>query len=211
MDEMSSERFRERLLSAEQPAIDQGRVASRPLGLSAAPPGLSAAPPGRSTGSLHRPLVTDVPLPAAAQWNPQNWRLRTKLIALTVVPLLLAVVLGALQIADSAKNSSSAAVRDLVIIGVALLLCVALLIVVARSILKPLRVLRASAFDVADRRLPADHRAASHDRGSNQERQDRTSPCLFARRRRPGRTSVRCSAQRGRSASVRAGSTSRKR
>ena len=155
MDEMSSERFRERLLSAEQAAFDQGQVASRPLGLSAAPPGLSAAPPGRSTGSLHRPLVTDVPLSAAAQWNPQNWRLRTKLIALTVVPLLLAVVLGALQIAHSAKTSSSAAVRDLVIIAVALLLCVALLIVVARSILKPLRVLRASAFDVADRRLPA--------------------------------------------------------
>jgi signal transduction histidine kinase len=60
-----------------------------------------------------------------------------------------------LRIADSAKNSSSAAVRDAVIIGVALLLCLALLIVVARSILKPVRVLRASAFDVADRRLPA--------------------------------------------------------
>jgi signal transduction histidine kinase len=148
VDEMSSERFRERLLSAEQPAIDRGRVAS---GL----PGRSTAPSERSSGPLHRSLVTDVPLPASARWNPQNWRLRTKLVALTVVPLLLAVVLGALQIADSAKNSSSAAVRDAVIIGVALLLCLALLIVVARSILKPVRVLRASAFDVADRRLPA--------------------------------------------------------
>ena len=148
MDEMSSERFRERLLSAEQPAIDRGRVAS-------GPPGRSTAPSERSSAPLHRSLVTDVPLPASARWNPQNWRLRTKLVALTVVPLLLAVVLGALQIADSAKNSSSAAVRDAVIIGVALLLCLALLIVVARSILKPVRVLRASAFDVADRRLPA--------------------------------------------------------
>ena len=148
MDEMSSERFRERLLSAEQPAIDRGRVASGPSGRSTAPSERSSAP-------LHRSLVTDVPLPTSARWNPQNWRLRTKLVALTVVPLLLAVVLGALQIADSAKNSSSAAVRDAVIIGVALLLSLALLIVVARSILKPVRVLRASAFDVADRRLPA--------------------------------------------------------
>jgi signal transduction histidine kinase len=65
------------------------------------------------------------------------------------------MVLGAMRIADSEKHSTSAAVRDAVIIGVALLVCVALLIVVARSILKPLRVLRVSAFDVADRRLPA--------------------------------------------------------
>jgi signal transduction histidine kinase len=138
VDEMSSERFRERLLSAEQPSIDRGWVA-----------------PGRPPATPDRPLVADAPSPGSRRWNPQNWRLRTKLIALTGVPLLLAVVLGALQIADSAKHSTGAAVRDAVIIGAALLLCVALLIVVARSILKPLRVLRASAFDVADRRLPA--------------------------------------------------------
>jgi signal transduction histidine kinase len=65
------------------------------------------------------------------------------------------MVLGAVQIADAAKQSTSAAVRDAVIIGAALLACVVLLIVIARSILKPLRVLRTSAFDVADRRLPA--------------------------------------------------------
>jgi len=99
--------------------------------------------------------VADVSSPGLIRWNPQNWRLRTKLVALTAIPLLLAIVLGAVQIADSAKQSSSAAVRDSVIIGAALLLSLVLLIVVARSILKPLRLLRTSAFDVADRRLPA--------------------------------------------------------
>jgi len=99
--------------------------------------------------------VADVPSVGARRWNPQNWRLRTKLVALTGVPLLLAMVLGAVEIGDAAKQSTSAAVRDAVIIGAALLACVVLLIVIARSILKPLRVLRTSAFDVADRRLPA--------------------------------------------------------
>jgi len=138
VDEMSSERFRERLLSAEQPSIDRGWVGS-------------ARPPT----SVDRPSAADVPSVGARRWNPQNWRLRTKLVALTGVPLLLATVLGAVLIADAAKHSTSAAVRDAVIIGAALLVCVVLLIVIARSILKPLRVLRTSAFDVADRRLPA--------------------------------------------------------
>jgi hypothetical protein len=40
------------------------------------------------------------------------------------------MVLGAVQIADAAKQSTSAAVRDAVIIGAALLACVVLLIVV---------------------------------------------------------------------------------
>ena len=113
MDEMSSERFRERLLSTEQPAIDRGWVGS-----------------GRPTTTTDRPSVADVPSVGARRWNPQNWRLRTKLVALTGVPLLLAMVLGAVQIADAAKQSTSAAVRDAVIIGAALLACVVLLIVV---------------------------------------------------------------------------------
>ena len=138
VDEMSSERFRERLLSAEQPAIDRGWGGS-----------------GRPATTVDRPPAADVPSVGARRWNPQNWRLRSKLVALTGVPLLLAMVLGAVQIADAAKHSTSAAVRDAVIIGVALLVCVLLLVVIARSILKPLRVLRTSAFDVADRRLPA--------------------------------------------------------
>jgi signal transduction histidine kinase len=141
VDEMSSERFRERLSSTDQPPIDADLVTS--------------GPPGNVVATPDRLRVADVPSPGLIRWNPQNWRLRTKLVALTAIPLLLAIVLGAVQIADSAKQSSSAAVRDSVIIGAALLLSLVLLIVVARSILKPLRLLRTSAFDVADRRLPA--------------------------------------------------------
>ena len=45
--------------------------------------------------------------------------------------------------------------RESLVIGAVGLLALILLAVLARSILKPLRTLRASAFDVADRRLPA--------------------------------------------------------
>jgi signal transduction histidine kinase len=143
VDEMSSERFRERLLSGDQPGLDSGKF------------GLASA--GRPAAAVRPQLqteVADVPLPPSARWNPRNWRLRTKLIALAVLPMLAAIVLGALRIADSARSSDAAAVRDAVIIGVVLLAALILLVIVARSILKPLRVLRASAFDVADRRLP---------------------------------------------------------
>lgn len=80
--------------------------------------------------------------------------MRTKLTALTVIPLALAAVLAALRVADSAHRSHSAAARDALIIGAVMLLALIFLPLLARSILKPLRVLRASAFDVADRRLP---------------------------------------------------------
>jgi signal transduction histidine kinase len=94
-------------------------------------------------------------MPASARWQPQNWRLRTKLIALTVIPLALALVLGTILVVHAAKGSHSSALRDLVIIGVFVLLALIVLAVLVRSILKPVRVLRASAFDVADHRLPA--------------------------------------------------------
>src|SRR5262249_51842015 len=95
------------------------------------------------------------PLSRSARWLPQNWRLRTKLIALTVVPLALALVLGGIVIVKAASDSHASALRGIAIIGGVALVALVLLFVLATSILKPLRVLRASAFDVADRRLPA--------------------------------------------------------
>lgn len=47
------------------------------------------------------------------------------------------------------------AIRDASIVGAALLVALLLMLVVARSLLKPLRVLRTNALDVANRRLPA--------------------------------------------------------
>ena len=138
MDEMSSERFRERLLSAEQPSIDRGWCGVGP----SCHDRRSTIGDGRAVGG--RSTMEPPELAATHQAGRAHRR-----------SLLLAMVLGAVQIADAAKHSTSAAVRDAVIIGAALLVCVVLLIVIARSILKPLRVLRTSAFDVADRRLPA--------------------------------------------------------
>lgn len=141
---MSSAAFRERLLSGDQPATEGPRHPPR-----------SSIPASRPEPSPLRSLVVDTPLPPSARWQPQHWRLRTKLIALTAIPSVLAIVLGLLRIREAARHSHTSALRDAIVIGAVVLLGVILLIVLVRSILKPLRVLRASAFDVADQRLPA--------------------------------------------------------
>ncbi|MFN2494544.1 MAG: nitrate- and nitrite sensing domain-containing protein [Pseudonocardiaceae bacterium] len=51
-------------------------------------------------------------------------------------------------------EAGNAAMRDAVVVGALLLLAVLLLVLVVRSLLGPLRTLRTTAFDVADRRLP---------------------------------------------------------
>jgi signal transduction histidine kinase len=144
---MSSARFRERLLSGDGAAID-GDQPARTRAASAAP-APSPIPPSVSRS------VADPPVSRSSRWQPQNWRLRTKLLALTVIPLVLAVVLGTIRILDAAKTSHSSAISQAIAVGVVALVALILLVFLARSILKPLRVLRASAFDVADRRLPA--------------------------------------------------------
>jgi signal transduction histidine kinase len=144
---MSSERFRERLLAGDRIAVPGGQPVSSRTSSQASPQsvvhlsigGASAGPPPSRS----------------ARWLPQNWRLRTKLIALTVVPLGLALVLGGILIVRAASDSHASALREIVIIGTVALLALLLLLVLANSILRPLRVLRAAAFDVADRRLPA--------------------------------------------------------
>jgi signal transduction histidine kinase len=144
---MSSERFRERLLAGDRIGVDRGQLgASRTPAPAAPPPVVHLSRSGASVGR---------PLSRSARWQPQNWRLRTKLIALTLVPLGLALVLGGILIVRAGKDSHAAALREIAIIGGIALVALILLLVVASSILKPLRVLRASAFDVADRRLPA--------------------------------------------------------
>jgi len=52
-------------------------------------------------------------------------------------------------------TARSNAIRDASIIGAALLVALLLMVVVARSMLRPLRILRTNALDVANRRLPA--------------------------------------------------------
>lgn len=144
---MSSERFRERLLAGDRIALDGGQL---PSSHTAGQASAARMVPLSLSGATAGPL-----LPRSTRWQPRNWRLRTKLIALTVVPLVLALVLGAILVVGAAKHSHVTALRELAIIGAIVLLALILLAVLASSILKPLRVLRASAFDVADRRLPA--------------------------------------------------------
>jgi signal transduction histidine kinase len=144
---MSSERFRERLLAGDRVAGDGGQLVSSGSSSSARAPGVVHL---SISGASSRP-----PLSRSARWQPQNWRLRTKLIALTVVPLGLALVLGGILVARAANNSHTGALHEMAVIGGVALVALILLVVLASSILKPFRVLRASAFDVADRRLPA--------------------------------------------------------
>jgi signal transduction histidine kinase len=84
--------------------------------------------------SSERFREVDASGPDSARWQPRNWRLSTKLAALTAVPLALAAVFGALRITSSADHSHSAALRDAVIIGALLVLALVFLTVVARSI-----------------------------------------------------------------------------
>jgi signal transduction histidine kinase len=56
------------------------------------------------------------------------------------------------RLITTARNN---AIRDTVILGLALLIALLLMLIVARTMLKPLRVLRTNALDVANRRLPA--------------------------------------------------------
>jgi signal transduction histidine kinase len=144
---MSSERFRERLLAGDRIAVDGGQLVSSRTSSKATAQSVVRLPRG---GAGAGPGLS-----RSARWLPQNWRLRTKLIALTVVPLGLALVLGGILIVNAAGNSHASALREIAVIGGVVLLALILLLVLASSILKPLRVLRASAFDVADRRLPA--------------------------------------------------------
>src|SRR5262245_7228390 len=133
---MSSERFRERLLAGDRVAVHGGEPVASRTSSTATQQVVHLSIGGAGAGP---------PLSRSARWLPQNWRLRTKLIALTVVPLGLALVLGGILIVRAASNSHASALREIAIIGGVALLAVLLLVVLASSILKPLRVLRAAA------------------------------------------------------------------
>ena len=90
VDDMSSDGFRERLRAVERRAPGG---ASQFGPISAEIPAPVFSPPATPL----RAAYSEVALPRSARWQPQNWRLRTKLTALTVIPLLLALVLAALR------------------------------------------------------------------------------------------------------------------
>lgn len=102
--------------------------------------------------------VPPAPPPAApkrpSRWAPANWPVRWKVLAIVLVPLLLAGTFGGLRIADdfgAAAGSAQrdAAVRDTVLVLVALVAALVIVAVVAHSLVAPLRRLRDGALKVA--------------------------------------------------------------
>ncbi len=139
---MSSERLRDGFVARDRRAADAGHRVSAVRRHSAAAAS-AAHQPGHGREEQ------------AARWQPQSWPLRTKLLALTVIPLTLALVLGALRIADTSGRPHTSPLRDSMIIGAVLLVTLPVLVMLARSILNPLRALDASGVDFTDQRLPA--------------------------------------------------------
>lgn len=108
---------------------------------------MTASPPAPAQASPRRP----------ARWSPANWPVRSKVLALVLVPLLLAGILGALRIADGFRAADEsgldahrdAAVRDTVLVIGALVVALLVVWLVARSLVSPLRRLRDGALKVA--------------------------------------------------------------
>ncbi len=97
-------------------------------------------------------LADATPLPAAApDWDTAAGRTAALVEQVETASLQDLAASGA-QLAASAR---AAALRDGILVVVLVALAMLLLALVARSLLVPLRALRASAFDIARRRLPA--------------------------------------------------------
>jgi signal transduction histidine kinase len=110
-------------------------------------------------------------LPAAPAGSSRrglkNWRVRSRLILLVSIPTVAAVAFGGIRIYSSVHSASvvsssssahSKAVTSVIIASAVVLLVLAIAlvstIVVGRSMVRPLRKLRAGALEVAGQRLP---------------------------------------------------------
>jgi signal transduction histidine kinase len=107
----------------------------------------------------------------------KNWRVRSRLVLLVIIPTVTAVVFGGIQIASSLRSASihspnssirDSAITSVVFDGVVVVLVLALAltftVIVGRSMVQPLRTLRAGALEVAEVRLPeAVRRISEHD------------------------------------------------
>ena len=115
----------------------------------------------------------------------------TNEVATKIIDSTTAAVTSAVE--GQADATRQAAVRDSVIVGVALLLAIAIVLIVARSLVRPLRRLRDGALKVAHEDLAAGTRAGAHGRhaesgsaaAGEQHRRDRAGR---ARGRRAART-----------------------
>lgn len=85
------------------------------------------------------------------RWTLSNWPVRVKVFAIVVVPLTLACVLGGARIyaGMTADDADADTLRDVALVGAAILLTLVVVTLVARSLVRPLHILRDSALTVA--------------------------------------------------------------
>ena len=104
-------------------------------------------------------------------------------------------------LANTSRTNASTGLLVTSLVTLLLLLLVVLVItIVARSMIRPLRRLRADALDVAGRRLPEMVRRLSESEGADRERRDRAHRHQLDRRDRRGRPRLRPGPPRGRPA-----------
>jgi signal transduction histidine kinase len=104
-------------------------------------PGVEAGP------DVNRPT----PVKQPSRWSLRNWPVARKVFAIAAVPLTLAMVFGGLRIYDDVTNAGDqpSAIRDAVVVLVAIAFALVIVLLVARSLVRPLRTLRDSALQVA--------------------------------------------------------------
>jgi signal transduction histidine kinase len=153
--------------------------------------GIAAAPD--SGPSRHRSGGQDqsssgrkraAPAPDAARKNSRralrNWRVRSRLLLLVIIPTITAVVFGGIQIASSLQSASihspvssvrdraiTSVIFDCAVVLLVLALALAFTVIVGRSMVQPLRTLRAEALEVAEVRLPEAVRRISETDGED--------------------------------------------
>ena len=134
----------------------------------------------QSANSSKRPAAAPTASRNTSRRALKNWRVRSRLVLLVVIPTVTAVVFGGIQIASSLQSASihspSSAIRDRAITSVifdcaavllVLALALAFMVVVGRSMVQPLRTLRAGALEVAEVRLPEAVRRISETDGED--------------------------------------------
>jgi hypothetical protein len=110
----------------------------------------------------------------------KNWRVRSRLVLLVIIPTVTAVVFGGIQIASSLRSASihspissvrdsaiTSVVFDSAVVILVLALALAFTVIVGRSMVQPLRTLRAGALEVAEVQLPEAVRRISETDGED--------------------------------------------
>ena len=165
-------------------AHDGSAFVREPAGVPAAgpeaDPGLRPGGVSPAAGSHQRARNARPAGHSGSRRGLKNWRVRSRLLLLVVVPAVAVAVVAfcGVRIADATRSASTqvpgSSARDSDILSaiafsvaavIILALALWLTAVVARSVLKPIRKLRAGALEVAEVRLPDEIRHVSENNG----------------------------------------------